>query len=158
MKRHLTIYLCSENTDKASTFNLCNYSIVAQLRLRLSYLLKNTIFYLLEMKIINDVLDTKGTKLPDFVTVSICSLDASLKNYRFSLLIKIDFVLQVVLWDTMAENVPIGVHILIMEYIAVTCVTVQRNSVILSMDVKLPAKQVNIFIFIFFKMMFTEIK
>ena len=102
MKRHLTIYLCSENTDKASTFNLCNYSIVAQLRLRLSYLLKNTIFYLLEMKIINVVLDTKGTKLPDFVTVSICSLDASLKNYRFSLFIKIDFVLQVVLWDTMA--------------------------------------------------------
>ena len=50
---------------------LCNYSIVAQLRLRLAYLLqKPTIFYLLEMKIINVVLDTKGMKLPDFVTVS----------------------------------------------------------------------------------------
>ena len=103
------------------------------------------------MKIINVVRDTKGTKLPDFVTVSICSLDASLKNYRSSLFTKIDFVLQVVLWDIMAENVPIGVYILIMESTAVRCVTVQRNSVILSMDVKLPAKQVNIYCNIFKK-------
>nr|XP_022294980.1 uncharacterized protein LOC111105099 [Crassostrea virginica] len=68
-----------------------------------------------KMKIINVVLDTKGTKLPDFVTV--------------------------VLWDTMVQNVPIVVHILIMERTALTSVTVRRNSVILSMDVKLPAKQ-----------------
>ena len=58
----------------------------------------------------------------------------------------------------MVENVPIVVHILTMESTAVTCVIVQRNSVILSMDVKLPAKQVNIFIFIFFEMKFTAIK
>ena len=58
----------------------------------------------------------------------------------------------------MVQNVPIGVYILIMESTAVRCVTVQRNSVILSMDVKLPAKQVNIFIFIFFEMKFTAIK
>ena len=80
----------------------------------------------------------------------ICNLDASLKNDHCSLFTKIDFVLQVVLWDTMVENVPIVVHILTMGSTAVTCVIVQRNSVILSMDVKLPAKQVNIFIFIFF--------
>lgn len=66
------------------------------------------------------------------------------------LFIKPEFVLQVVPWDTMGENVPIGVHILIMESTAVNCVAVQRNCVILSLGVKLPAKQVNKFIFIFF--------
>lgn len=86
------------------------------------------------------------------------SLDSSLKNDRFSLFNKIDFVLQVILSDTMVENVPIGVYILIMESTAVRYVTVQRNSVILSMDVKLPAKQVNIFIFIFLKKKLTAIK
>ena len=73
------------------------------------------------------------------------SLDSSLKNDRFSLFNKIDFVLQFVLSDIMVQNVPIGVHILTMESTVVTCVTVQRNCVITRLDVQFIAQQVNVY-------------